>query len=91
MLEMDLTDRLAHIRRAEVRADTSDGAYHVRPIGRSTVSISASCASVGSGHEESILEPQCDGAKCDSDLCRRKHVLYVTFHRDMIRWDHLRI
>jgi hypothetical protein len=43
------------------------------------------CASVWIGHQECIFEPRCDGTKCDSDICRRKHVVYVAFHGDMIK------
>lgn len=44
-----------------------------------------SCASVWIGHQECIFEPRCDGTKCDSEICRRKHVVYVAFHGDMIK------
>ena len=43
------------------------------------------CASVWIGHQECIFEPQCDGSRCDSEICRRKHVVYVAFHGDMIK------
>jgi hypothetical protein len=43
------------------------------------------CASVWIGHQECIFEPRCDGSKCDSDICRRKHVVYVAFHGDMVK------
>jgi hypothetical protein len=43
------------------------------------------CASVWIGHQECIFEPRCDGSRCDSDICRRKHVVYVAFHGDMIK------
>lgn len=29
--------------------------------------------------QECVFEPQCDGERCDSDFCRREHVLYVAF------------
>ncbi len=44
-----------------------------------------SCASVWIGHQECIFEPRCDGTRCDSEICRRKHVVYVAFHGDMIK------
>ena len=43
------------------------------------------CASVWIGHQECIFEPRCDGTRCDSDICRRKHVVYAAFHGDMIK------
>jgi hypothetical protein len=43
------------------------------------------CASVWIGHQECIFEPRCDGTECDSEICRRKHVVYVAFHGDMIK------
>lgn len=43
------------------------------------------CASVWIGHQECIFEPRCDGTKCDSEICRKKHVVYVAFHGDMIK------
>jgi hypothetical protein len=43
------------------------------------------CASVWIGHQECIFEPRCDGSKCESDICRRKHVVYVAFHGDMVK------
>jgi hypothetical protein len=30
--------------------------------------------------QECIFEPECDGEKCDSDFCRREHVLYLAFY-----------
>lgn len=44
-----------------------------------------SCASVWIGHQECIFEPRCDGTRCDSEICRRKHVVYAAFHGDMIK------
>jgi len=44
-----------------------------------------SCASVWIGHQECIFEPRCDGNKCDSEICRRKHVVYIAFHGDLIK------
>ncbi len=44
-----------------------------------------SCASVWIGHQECIFEPRCDGTMCDSEICRRRHVVYVAFHGDMIK------
>jgi hypothetical protein len=44
-----------------------------------------SCASVWIGHQECIFEPRCDGTECDSEICRRKHVVYVAFHGDMVK------
>lgn len=29
--------------------------------------------------QECVFEPQCDGERCDSDFCRREHVLYIAF------------
>ncbi len=43
------------------------------------------CASVWIGHQECIFEPRCNGTLCDSEICRRKHVVYVAFHGDMIK------
>jgi hypothetical protein len=43
------------------------------------------CASVWIGRQECIFEPRCDGSRCDSDICRRKHVVYVAFHGDMVK------
>ncbi|MGD0818569.1 MAG: DUF2797 domain-containing protein [Methanomassiliicoccales archaeon] len=44
-----------------------------------------SCASVWIGHQECIFEPRCNGTECDSEICRRKHVVYAAFHGDMIK------
>ncbi len=30
--------------------------------------------------QQCIFEPRCDGEECDSDFCRREHVLYLAFH-----------
>ena len=30
--------------------------------------------------QECIFEPECDGEICDSDFCRREHVLYIAFY-----------
>ena len=43
------------------------------------------CASIWIGHQECIFEPRCNGTQCDSDICRRKHVVYVAFHGDLIK------
>ena len=45
----------------------------------------SNCASVWIGHQECIFEPRCNGTECDSEICRRKHVVYVAFHGDMIK------
>ena len=45
----------------------------------------SSCASVWIGHQECIFEPRCNGTECDSEICRRKHVVYVAFHGDMVK------
>ncbi|HEX7392448.1 MAG TPA: DUF2797 domain-containing protein [Thermoplasmata archaeon] len=29
--------------------------------------------------QECVFEPLCDGERCDSDFCRREHVLYIAF------------
>jgi hypothetical protein len=43
------------------------------------------CASTWIGHQECIFEPRCDGSRCDSEICRRKHVVYAAFHGEMIK------
>ena len=45
----------------------------------------ARCASAWIGRQECIFEPQCEGTRCDSEICRRKHVVYAAFHGDMIK------
>jgi hypothetical protein len=45
----------------------------------------ASCASSWIPIQECIFEPQCDGERCDSDFCRRKHVVYAAFTGDIVK------
>lgn len=44
-----------------------------------------SCAGTWIPVQECIFEPRCAGDKCDSPLCRKRHVVYATFFGDLVK------
>jgi hypothetical protein len=43
------------------------------------------CASAWIPIQECVFEPQCNGEKCDSPFCSKKHVIYAAFHGDIVK------
>jgi len=35
--------------------------------------------------QECVFEPKCEGERCDSEFCRRQHVLYLAFYDTLVK------
>ena len=90
----DVTERgidSANLDVSEVKACVGyfEGDRHVPCAREASVAKFHQCAECAGEsfipHQECVFEPRCDGEECDSDFCRREHVLYIAFHGSKVK------